>query len=85
MPFAVSGCSPAEPRQVRSFAEPSTSLAPFASVGPQVKIDKSPAVLLKGMEGSVMGVWCAHGEGRALFPDESIRQDVLAKGLTPIT
>lgn len=41
-------------------------------------------MLLKGMEGSVLGVWCAHGEGKCLFPDEQVKQDVLGKGLAPI-
>lgn len=32
----------------------------FVSVG----IQESPSVWLKGMEGSALGVWVAHGEGR---------------------
>ncbi len=28
-----------------------------------VRVDKSSAVLLKNMEGAVLGVWCSHGEG----------------------
>lgn len=33
-----------------------------------VKIMESPAVMLQGMEGSTLGVWSAHGEGKAFFP-----------------
>ncbi|RLU21996.1 hypothetical protein DMN91_006375 [Ooceraea biroi] len=35
-----------------------------------VKIEKSPSIMLRGMEGSVLGVWVAHGEGRFTFHDE---------------
>jgi phosphoribosylformylglycinamidine synthase len=37
-----------------------------------VKIEKSPAVLLKGMENSVIPVPVAHGEGRAEFAPQSL-------------
>jgi phosphoribosylformylglycinamidine synthase len=49
-----------------------------------VRIEKSPAIMLNGMEGSVLGVWVSHGEGRAHFPDKAIFQDVLTKGLAPV-
>ena len=32
----------------------------------------------------VMGVWVAHGEGRAHFPDDAVREEVLAAGLAPL-
>ncbi|XP_043249233.1 phosphoribosylformylglycinamidine synthase [Colletes gigas] len=32
-----------------------------------VRIDKSPSIMLSGMENSVLGVWIAHGEGRFTF------------------
>ena len=41
-------------------------------------------MMLKGMGGSTVGVWCAHGEGKATFPDAAVREDVDAKGLAPI-
>ena len=44
----------------------------------------SPAIMLKGMGGSRVGVWCAHGEGRVKFPDAAVQQDVLSHGLAPI-
>ncbi len=31
-----------------------------------------------------MGIWCAHGEGRAHFPDPQVKQAVLEGGLAPI-
>jgi len=52
-----------------------------------VKILPSPSVLLKGMEGNVLGVWVAHGEGRAYFPKEETLDMVTKEGeenLSPI-
>jgi phosphoribosylformylglycinamidine synthase len=50
-----------------------------------VSIEDDPkAVLLRGMGGAKVGVWVAHGEGRATFPDDSVRSAVLAGGLAPI-
>ncbi len=40
--------------------------------------------MLDGMAGSTLGIWVAHGEGRAYFPDPGIRQRVEAEGLAPI-
>ena len=56
----------------------------FESRFASVKILKSPSVMLKDMEGSVLGVWVAHGEGLAHFPDDSIRKEVLDRGLAPV-
>ena len=56
----------------------------FESRCSTVTIGPSPAVLLKGMAGSTMGVWVAHGEGRAHFPDDAVLQRVLKNNLAPI-
>ena len=56
----------------------------FESRFVSVKIMKSPSIMLKGMEDSVLGVWVAHGEGHAFFPDDRIRKEVLDKGLAPV-
>lgn len=38
-----------------------------------VKISEdTPAIMLKGMGGAQLGVWVAHGEGKAFFPDKLI-------------
>lgn len=42
-----------------------------------VKIEKSNSIMLRGMEGSVFGVWVAHGEGRFTFRDASIYQGLV--------
>jgi phosphoribosylformylglycinamidine synthase len=51
-----------------------------------VKIEKSPSIFLKGMEGSRLGIWVAHGEGRCIWPDEKIFEQVINNepGLAPI-
>jgi phosphoribosylformylglycinamidine synthase len=55
----------------------------FESRFVSVKIKESPSLMLKGMADSVLGVWVAHGEGQAYFPDEKIKNKVFADGLAP--
>ncbi|ONK57165.1 uncharacterized protein A4U43_C10F17270 [Asparagus officinalis] len=49
-----------------------------------VKIGDSPAIMFKGMEGSSLGVWSAHGEGRAYFPDDDVKNGILESNLAPL-
>lgn len=49
-----------------------------------VTIKDSPAIMFKGMEGSTLGVWAAHGEGRAYFPDGSVLDSMIDSNLAPI-
>ncbi|MBI5664134.1 MAG: phosphoribosylformylglycinamidine synthase [Nitrospirae bacterium] len=56
----------------------------FESRFSAVKILPSPAVMLKGMEGSALGIWVAHGEGRAYFPDKDILKRIEADNLAPV-
>ena len=49
-----------------------------------VRILESPAVMLRGMEEATLGVWLAHGEGRAFFPDSEVLKRVEAEGLAPV-
>ncbi|KAL3913798.1 MAG: hypothetical protein SGARI_000473 [Bacillariaceae sp.] len=56
----------------------------FESRFSSVRIDNSPAVMFKGMEGSSLGVWVAHGEGRFFFPDESVHESVKANNQIPV-
>ena len=56
----------------------------FESRFSAVKILPSPSIMLKGMEGSVLGVWVAHGEGRSYFPDEKILKKVEDGRLAPV-
>jgi phosphoribosylformylglycinamidine synthase len=55
----------------------------FESRFSTVKILKSPAIMLSGMENSVLGIWVAHGEGLAFFPDEKMFMEC-EFGLAPI-
>lgn len=56
----------------------------FESRFSSVCIDSSPAIMLQGMEGSSLGVWVAHGEGRFFFPDESVHDSVKKNNQIPI-
>lgn len=56
----------------------------FESRWSAVAIRKSPSVLLSGMEGSMLGVWVAHGEGRSIFPSSKVKEAVLQQHLAPL-
>jgi phosphoribosylformylglycinamidine synthase len=56
----------------------------FESRFSTIHILPSPAIMLRGMEGSTLGVWIAHSEGRLYFPEDEIMQEILKKGLAPI-
>ncbi len=56
----------------------------FESRFSTVKILSSPSIMLAGMEDSVLGVWVAHGEGRLLFPDNTILKEAIYKNLAPV-
>ncbi len=43
-----------------------------------VNIKKSSAVMLKGLEGSRLGIWAAHGEGKFHFPKEEAAYQIPA-------
>jgi len=45
---------------------------------------KTNSIFLQGMEGSRLGVWVAHGEGRFFWPDDSVRRKLMDYGLAPI-
>jgi phosphoribosylformylglycinamidine synthase len=67
-----------QPRFVRNLS------GRFESRWTTVRVEKSPAIMLRGMEGLVFGIHVDHGEGRLIFPDESLREQVVAAGLTPL-
>ncbi len=56
----------------------------FESRFSTVKILKSPSIMLREMEESVMGIWVAHGEGKAYFPDQKILEKIEKEALAPI-
>ncbi|HTH92882.1 MAG TPA: phosphoribosylformylglycinamidine synthase [Candidatus Paceibacterota bacterium] len=53
----------------------------FESNWVHVQIEDTPAIMLKGMAGSKLGIWVAHGEGKLLFPDKNVEQAVAEKQL----
>jgi len=56
----------------------------FESRFSSVKIMDGPSIMLKGMEGSSLGIWVAHGEGRFHFPKENVHENVISKNLAPL-
>ncbi len=62
------------PRFVRNRSEQ------FEARLSQVRIEKSRSVLLVGMEGSLLPIAVAHGEGRAEFADDAARSSFEASG-----
>ena len=62
-----------QPRFIRNASER------FESRWATVKIVESPAIMLQGMENSVLGIWVAHGEGRLYCPDPDILREARAE------
>lgn len=58
----------------------------FESRFATVRIEKSAAsaIWLNGMEGSQLGVWIAHGEGKCHFPSKAVFDQVRDKKLIPM-
>ena len=50
-----------------------------------VEVPKSSSILLKGLQGSRLGIWVAHGEGRFGFPDGNLKANgkITSDGKTP--
>lgn len=55
----------------------------FESRWLQVGILPSPAIMLQGMEGQILGIWSAHGEGKFFSSDENLEK-IIALNLAPI-
>ena len=49
-----------------------------------VKVNDSPSIFFKGMQGSILPVPTAHGEGKAVFDDEAQMQKSIAENLIPL-
>ncbi len=49
-----------------------------------VEIQPSPAIMLREMAGSRLGVWVAHGEGQLHVPSADIFQQILDQNLAPL-
>ncbi len=70
-----------EQRQPRFLANRSGR---FESRWVSVKIDDSPSIMLKGMEGSVLGAWIAHSSGNLYFPDPEMLKECIKRSLAPM-
>jgi len=66
------------PRFVRNVSEQ------FEARFSQVEVLDSPSLFLQGMQGAVLPIAVAHGEGRADFGDPAAAQQVLAGGLVAL-
>ncbi|KAH9509949.1 hypothetical protein Btru_044702 [Bulinus truncatus] len=56
----------------------------FESRFSTIRIEKSPAVMLKGMEGTVWGMWVSHGEGRMVFKTAELQSQTESGNLVPL-
>jgi len=56
----------------------------FESRFVNVKIQKSPAIMLKDMQDSCLGAWVAHGEGRLYTPDRDVMDKIQQQNLIPV-
>jgi phosphoribosylformylglycinamidine synthase len=56
----------------------------FESRFATVRVEASPAVMFRGMASSTLGIWCAHGEGQAYFPDAEVLDRVERDHLVPV-
>ena len=50
----------------------------FESCFTGVHIEESPSIMLKSLQGSSLGIWVAHGEGRFSFPGEVVENGTFA-------
>jgi phosphoribosylformylglycinamidine synthase len=67
-----------QPRFIRNLS------GRFESRWSTVKVQKSPAMMLQGMEGLVFGIHVDHGEGRLFFPDQDLFEKVKNDGMVPL-
>ena len=51
----------------------------FECVFSTVNIQESPSIMLNDLEGSRLGVWSAHGEGKFVFPYEESKYSIAGK------
>uniref|UniRef100_A0A7S0AXS3 Phosphoribosylformylglycinamidine synthase n=1 Tax=Pyrodinium bahamense TaxID=73915 RepID=A0A7S0AXS3_9DINO len=58
--------------------------ARFESRFVNLRVEKSKCMWFTGMEGSILGTWSAHGEGRFEFPDPSLKWRVEREGLVAL-
>mmetsp|Transcript_95601 Transcript_95601/g.252568 ORF Transcript_95601/g.252568 Transcript_95601/m.252568 type:complete len:1355 (-) Transcript_95601:316-4380(-) len=58
--------------------------ARFESRYVNLRVEKSSSMWFAGMEGSILGVWSAHGEGKFEFPDPALLERAEREGHVPL-
>ncbi|MCF6186725.1 MAG: phosphoribosylformylglycinamidine synthase [Desulfobulbaceae bacterium] len=56
----------------------------FESRWTTVKVQDSPAIMLKGMKELIFGIHVDHGEGKLHFPDKEVRTKVVEQNMVPL-
>ena len=51
----------------------------FECIFSPVEIKKSSSIMMKSLEGSILGIWSAHGEGKFSFPYEEKKYEISGK------
>ena len=51
----------------------------FECIFSTVNVEESPSIMLKNLEGSRLGVWSAHGEGKFVFPYKENQYSIAGK------
>lgn len=86
--MALLGRVPFSPKEVKGTSQPRfihNDSGRYESRFSTVRIEEeSPAIMFKGMGGAQLGVWVAHGEGKAFFPDSSLLDKVMRQKLAPL-
>ena len=67
-----------QPRFIQNISER------FESHWGMVRISESPSIMLRGMEGSILGIWSAHGGGCLYCPNPEILFRAQRQSLTPV-
>ncbi|XP_053121790.1 phosphoribosylformylglycinamidine synthase [Hemicordylus capensis] len=83
------GTESPNPKDVDGAVEPGVLLSPnnsgrFESRFVSLGIEESPALMLRGMAGSTLGIWVAHGEGRMRFRSVEVLSQVRSARLIPL-
>uniref|UniRef100_A0A670ZB11 Phosphoribosylformylglycinamidine synthase n=1 Tax=Pseudonaja textilis TaxID=8673 RepID=A0A670ZB11_PSETE len=83
------GAENSEAKDLDGFVQPGLLLSPnnsgrFESRFVNLGIEESPALMLRGMAGSTLGIWVAHGEGRMRFRSSEILARVRSSRLAPL-
>lgn len=83
-PREAKAASPKRLKEDRNTVFTHNASRRFESRFASVAVGESPSIMLAGMVGTTLGVWVAHGEGRAKFSSDDLLADVLDQNLAPV-